>query len=99
MRYEENSDLPNAIKQSDDAITIDPNRPEGHANVARLLYLASEQVVDRNTRTQLVAQALAGLTEAIRVGPDYADAYYFRAVLYCGDRTTSRDRRSTCSTT
>jgi len=79
--YEENSDLANAIKQSDAAITIDPNRPEGHANAARLLYLASEQVVDKETRTTLVAQALAGFTEAIRVGPDYADAYYFRAVL------------------
>jgi cytochrome c-type biogenesis protein CcmH/NrfG len=90
--YEENSDLANAIKQSDDAITIDPNRPEGHANAARLLYLASEQVVDRNTRTQLVAQALAGLTEAIRVDPDYADAYYFRAVLYAATNDVARSQ-------
>jgi len=29
--YEENSDLSNALKQSDAAITVDPNRPEGHA--------------------------------------------------------------------
>ncbi len=90
--YEENSDLANAIKQSDAAITIDPNRPEGHANAARLLYLASEQVVDKNTRTTLVAQALAGLTEAIRVGPDYADAYYFRAVLYAATDDLARSQ-------
>jgi tetratricopeptide (TPR) repeat protein len=90
--YEENSDLANAIKQSDDAITINPNRPEGHANAARLLYLASEQVVDKDTRTQLVAQALAGLSEAIRVGPDYADAYYFRAVLYAATNDLARSQ-------
>jgi cytochrome c-type biogenesis protein CcmH/NrfG len=90
--YEENSDLPNGIKQYDDAITIDPNRPEGHANAARLLYLASEQVVDRDTRTQLVSQALAGFTEAIRVGPEYADAYYFRAVLYAATKDFARSQ-------
>ena len=90
--YEENSDLANAIKQSDAAITINPNRPEGHANAARLLYLASEQVVDKDTRAQLVAQALAGLTEAIRVGPDYADAYYFRAVLYAATNDFARSQ-------
>lgn len=90
--YEENSDLANAIKQSDAAITIDPNRPEGHANAARLLYLASEQVVDKETRTTLVAQALAGFTEAIRVGPDYADAYYFRAVLNAATNDFARSQ-------
>ncbi len=90
--YEENSDLANAIKQSDDAITIDPNRPEGHANAARLLYLASEQVVDKDTRAQLVSQAVAGLTEAIRVGPDYADAFYFRAVLYAATQDFARSQ-------
>ena len=49
---------------------------------ARLLYLASEQVPSKDTQAQLVAQALAGFDQAIAVGPDYADAYYFRAVLY-----------------
>jgi len=81
LSYEQNGDLSNALKQSDAAISIDPNRPEGHANAARLLYLASEQVADTQTRDQLVAQALAGFDKAIEVGPDYADAYYFRAVL------------------
>ena len=90
--YEENSDLANALKQSDDAITIDPNRPEGHANAARLLYLASEQVVDRNTRTQLVAQALAGFDRGDPSGPDYADAYYFRAVLYAATNDVARSQ-------
>jgi tetratricopeptide (TPR) repeat protein len=90
--YEENSDLANAIKQSDAAITINPNLPDGHANAARLLYLASEQVVDKETRTTLVAQALAGFTEAIRVGPDYADAYYFRSVLYAATNDFARSQ-------
>jgi len=90
--YEENGDLQNALKQSDAAITVDPNRPEGHANAARLLYLASEQVQDKNTRTQLVAQALAGFDEAIKVGPDYADAYYFRGVLHAATADNARSQ-------
>ncbi len=80
--YEENGDLQNALKQSDAAITIDKNRPEGHANAARLIYLASESAKDAPTRNTLIAQALAGLTQAITVGPDYPDSYYFRGVLY-----------------
>jgi tetratricopeptide (TPR) repeat protein len=80
--YEENGDIANALKQSDAAITVDPNRAEGNANAARLLYLASEQVATTDARNQLVAQALAGFDQAIKVDPGYADAYYFRAVLY-----------------
>jgi cytochrome c-type biogenesis protein CcmH/NrfG len=80
--YEENGDLQNALKQSDAAITIDANRPEGHANAARLIYLASEQAPSQDAKNQLVSQALAGFDEAIKVGPDYADAYYFRSILY-----------------
>ncbi|HEY3671019.1 MAG TPA: tetratricopeptide repeat protein [Acidimicrobiia bacterium] len=80
--YEENGDLQNALKQSDAAITIDANRPEGHANSARLLYLASEVAPAQDAKNTLIAQALAGLNQAITVGPDYPDSYYFRAVLY-----------------
>jgi tetratricopeptide (TPR) repeat protein len=80
--YEENSDLSNALKQSDAAITIDPKRPEGHANAARMLYLASEQVPAQAAQQQLISQALAGFDQAITVGPDYADSYYFRGILY-----------------
>jgi tetratricopeptide (TPR) repeat protein len=80
--YEENGDLQNALKQSDAAITIDAQRPEGHANSARLLYLASEAAPAQQAKNQLVAQALAGFNQAISVGPDYPDAYYFRGVLY-----------------
>jgi cytochrome c-type biogenesis protein CcmH/NrfG len=80
--YEENGDLQNALKQSDAAITIDTNRPEGHANAARLIYLASEAAPAQEAKNTLVAQALAGLNQAVTVGPDYPDSYYFRAVLY-----------------
>jgi tetratricopeptide (TPR) repeat protein len=80
--YEENGDLQNALKQSDAAITIDANRPEAHANAARLIYLASEVAPEQGAKNTLISQALAGFNEAIAVGPDYADTYYFRAVLY-----------------
>jgi tetratricopeptide (TPR) repeat protein len=80
--YEENGDLQNALKQSDAAITIDVDRPEGHANAARLLYIASEAAPAQQAKNTLVARALAGLNQAITAGPDYPDSYYFRAVLY-----------------
>ena len=80
--YEENGDIQNALKQSDQAIKIDANRPEGNANSARLLYLASTVAPAKDAKNALISQALAGLTKAITVGPDYPDSYYFRAVLY-----------------
>jgi cytochrome c-type biogenesis protein CcmH/NrfG len=79
--YEENNDLATAIEQWDAAVTIDPNRPEGHAQLGRALYLVSEGVDDREAQGQLVAQARAALDTAIAVGPGYADAHFFRAVL------------------
>lgn len=79
--YARNNDLPTAIEQWDAAVTIDPNRPEGHAQLGRALYLVSEQVPNREVQAQLVAQARAALDEAIRVGPDDPDAYFFRGVL------------------
>ena len=39
---------PTALEQSDAAITIDPNRPEGARQLGRLLYLVSEQVADKD---------------------------------------------------
>jgi tetratricopeptide (TPR) repeat protein len=82
LAYEENGDITNALKQSDAAISIDADRPEGHTNLARLLYLVSEQLPSKKAQAQYVAQALAGFNKAIEVGPDYADAYYLRGVLY-----------------
>jgi tetratricopeptide (TPR) repeat protein len=82
LAYEQNGDLLNALKQSDSAITIDANRPEGHANSARLLYLISSQLPAESAQQQYIAQALAGFNKAIEVDPQYADAYFFRAVLY-----------------
>jgi cytochrome c-type biogenesis protein CcmH/NrfG len=82
LAYEQNSDLANALKQSDAAITIDPNRPEAHTNAARILYILAESIKDESTRTSYIARAKTGFDTAIAVGPDYADAYYFRAIVY-----------------
>jgi tetratricopeptide (TPR) repeat protein len=82
LAYEQNGDLLNALKQSDEAITIDANRAEGHANSARLVYLISSQLPAKSAQQQYVAQALAGFSKAIEVNPAYADSYFFRAVLY-----------------
>ena len=79
--YARNNDLPTAIEQWDAAVTIDPNRPEGHAQLGRALYLVSEQVPNKDARAQLVAQARAALNQAILVGPDYPDSFFFRGVL------------------
>ncbi len=43
------------------------------------------QVPTKDAQAQLVAQALAGFDQAIAVGPDYADAYYFRVGAVRGD--------------
>jgi tetratricopeptide (TPR) repeat protein len=80
--YEQNNDNFNALKQSDAAIKIDPNRPEAHANAARLLYLTSENATSDSDRNDFIARAKAGFDTAIAVGPDYADSYYFRGILY-----------------
>ncbi len=79
--YASNNDLPTAIKQWDAAITIDPNRPEGHAQIGRALYLVSEQMGDKTARDQIVAEARAALDKAIEVGPAYLDAFFFRGVM------------------
>jgi tetratricopeptide (TPR) repeat protein len=79
--YEANGDFENALKQSDAAITVDASRPEGHANAGRLLYLVSEQVADKSTRDQFVAEANGAFDAAIEHDANYAPAYYFRAVL------------------
>jgi len=80
--YARNNDLPTAIEQWDAAITIDPNRPEGHAQIGRALYLVSEGVADASTQAQLVAQARAAFDKAIEVGPEYKDSYFFRGVMF-----------------
>jgi tetratricopeptide (TPR) repeat protein len=80
--YEQNNDIVNALRQSDAAIKIDPNRPEAHANAGRLLYLSSENATSDSDRSSLIASAKAGFDTAIAVGPDYADTYYFRGILF-----------------
>jgi cytochrome c-type biogenesis protein CcmH/NrfG len=79
--YASNNDLPTAVRQWDAAITIDPNRPEAHAQIGRALYLVSQQLPDKNAQAQQVADALAAFDKAIEVGPDYSDTYFFRGVL------------------
>ena len=67
--------------QSDNAIAIDPDRPEAHANAGRLLYIASESIKNKNTQLQFVTKASDAFNTAVEKDPEYADAYYFRSVL------------------
>ena len=98
--YEQNGDQQNALKQSDSAINIDAEpSPRVTRTRRRLIYLVSEAPSDTSQKNQLIAQALAGFTKAIELGPDYADSYFFRAVLYSAPSTTSPARRSTSRTT
>jgi cytochrome c-type biogenesis protein CcmH/NrfG len=82
--YASNADLPTAIKQWDAAITIDPSRPEAQAEIGRALYLVSEQITDKTTQQQMVAEAMAAEEKAITSNPDYADAYFYRGVINAG---------------
>ncbi len=80
---ERTSDLAGAIDQWQTAITIDGTRPQGHANFARLLYLAAGSVPNEATRNELIARARVSFDKAIEVDPEgrYPDSRYFRAVL------------------
>ena len=75
--------------------------PKAHANAARLLYLASEQVADKDSAGRSSSRRrCAGFNQAIAVGPDYADAYFFRArALLAATARLRPRRRSTCRTT
>ncbi len=83
LAYEQNGDL---VERAEAVRRRDHHRrqlaPRAHANSARLVYLISSQLPAKNAQQQYVAQALAGFNKAIEVNPDYADAYFFRAVLY-----------------
>jgi len=79
--YANNNDLPNALKQWDAAISIDPNRPEAHALAGRALYLVSEQLTNRTQQAQLVSESKAAFDKAISVDPNYPDAYFYRGIL------------------
>ncbi|HEU5308809.1 MAG TPA: tetratricopeptide repeat protein [Acidimicrobiia bacterium] len=82
--YANNADLPTAIKQWDAAITIDGSRPEAHALIGRALYLVSEQIADKSSQQQTVAESLAAEDKAIENDPEYADAYFYRGVILAG---------------
>ncbi len=47
---------------------------------------------NKDAQAQLVAQALAGFNQAITVDPNYADAYFFRAVLYAATNELDRSQ-------
>ncbi len=79
--YEAAGDIRNALAQSDAAISIDQNRPEAHANAGRLLYIASESIKNKDTQVQFVTEASAAFNTALEKNPEYAEAYFFRAVL------------------
>jgi tetratricopeptide (TPR) repeat protein len=82
--YASNADLPTAIKQWDAAITIDASRPEAHALIGRALYLVSQQMTDTTAQQNAVAEAVAAEQKAIENDPNYADAYFYRAVIRAG---------------
>ncbi len=82
--YANNADLPTAITQWDAAITIDGSRPEAQALLGRALYLVSEQLADKSTQQQTVAESLAAEDTAIQNDPAYADAYFYRGVIRAG---------------
>jgi cytochrome c-type biogenesis protein CcmH/NrfG len=79
--YEANGDFRNALEQSDAAISIDSNRPQGHANAGRLLFIVSRDIKDKTTRNQFVAEADAAFNTALEKDATYTEANYFRAVL------------------
>jgi cytochrome c-type biogenesis protein CcmH/NrfG len=79
--YEANGDFRNALEQSDAAISINPERPQAHANAGRVLFIAAKEIKDKDTQAQFVAESNAAFSTALEKDPDYTEANYFRSVL------------------
>lgn len=81
---EADGDLPEALKQYDEVIAIDPNNAEAHAQSGRILYLTARQAQPGDAAF-LVDSSRARLDRAVELDPDYPDARFFRAIVLANE--------------
>ena len=82
LLYETIGDINGAMAGYQKLSELDPNNPWSYAKIAQLKVLQAYQAQDKETKDKLVEEALSGYQKAIELKPDWAEAYYYRAVLY-----------------
>ena len=80
--YEMIGDFEGAMAIHQRLIELDPNNPWSYAKLAQLKVTQAYQAQDKETKDKLVEEALNGYAKALELKPDWAEAYYYRAVLY-----------------
>ncbi|MBP8599956.1 hypothetical protein KBI31_01825 [Patescibacteria group bacterium] len=80
--YEMIGDFEGAMATHQRLIELDPNNPWPYAKLAQLKVVQAYQAQDKETKDKLVEEALSGYAKALELKPDWAEAYYYRAVLY-----------------
>ena len=56
-----------------------------HGGAVRTIFVEiSEQIADKSSQQQTVAESLAAEDKAIENDPEYADAYFYRGVILAG---------------
>ena len=82
---ESDGDLAGALRQYDEVTGRQPANADALAQSGRILYLTAAQTPPEQA-AELVAAARERLDAAVSADPDYADAYFFRAVLLAQER-------------
>jgi tetratricopeptide (TPR) repeat protein len=82
LLYETIGDINGAMAGYQKLSELDPNNPWSYAKIAQLKVLQAYQAQDKETKDKLVEEALNGYAKALELKPDWAEAYYYRAVLY-----------------
>jgi tetratricopeptide (TPR) repeat protein len=80
---EADNDLPNALRQYDEIIGLEPRNAEAYAQSGRLLYLTARAAPEQ--AAGLVDRSKARLDTAIDIDPGLADARYFRAIVLANE--------------
>jgi tetratricopeptide (TPR) repeat protein len=75
------TDRVGALRQYDAAAKLRPKEPEPPTYIGWILGLASSQVQDTATHTQLLDRSLQAFALARRLDPRYADAYVFEGLV------------------
>lgn len=86
-RLEATGDLAGALKQYDEIVRVDPTNAVAEAQAGRILYLTADRAVQTrpDAAAQLVAESKSRLDRALALDPNYADAYYFHAIVLANE--------------
>ena len=86
-RLEATGDLAGALRQYDAIVRVEPTNAVAEAQAGRILYLTADRAVRTHpdAAAQLVAESKTRLDRALVLDPNYADAYYFHAIVLANE--------------